>query len=231
MRTPGQGQHGLWDLYANSENRGDVGRRWQRPGLGDPACFDTYHRTWLVQAWRSRLTLLALHSFPARDATFPLNEKGDEGMAMVAMPRLPPTPLRDALGACSHPALLPASRPPPAHPASLPASCLPCPFCLSLPLFSPPAPSPPRLPHLFSTFAPVAFLSSRSGETLTKGLKVKPENKVWVCSCYLSICPFYLCSLPLAQACSAPFFLPINLVLPHLALHVVACLSLWKYKY
>lgn len=151
--------------------------------MGDPSRSDTYHRTWLVQAWRSRLTLLALHSFPARDATFPLNKKGDEGMAMGAMPRTPPTPLRDVLGACSHPALLPASPPPPAHPAS----CLPCPFCLPLPLFFPPAPSPPQLPYLFSTFAPVAFLSSRSGETLTKGLTVKPENEVWVCSCYLSI--------------------------------------------
>lgn len=30
------------------------------------------HRTWLVQAWRSRLALLALHSFSARDASLPL---------------------------------------------------------------------------------------------------------------------------------------------------------------
>lgn len=30
------------------------------------------HRAGLVQAWGSRLTLLALHSFPAGDASLPL---------------------------------------------------------------------------------------------------------------------------------------------------------------
>lgn len=30
------------------------------------------HRTWLVQAWRSWLALLALHSFPAGDTSLPL---------------------------------------------------------------------------------------------------------------------------------------------------------------
>lgn len=74
---------------------------------------------------------------------------------------------------------------------SLPASCLPCPIRLFPPLYLPPsfcplAPSPlqlplfsPRLPYLLSTFTPVAFLSSGSRETLTRGLKVKPENEVF----------------------------------------------------
>ena len=52
-------------------------RGLQRLGFGLPCLTNTYHRTWLVQAWGSRLALLAFHSFPTWDTAIPLGKKED----------------------------------------------------------------------------------------------------------------------------------------------------------
>lgn len=116
---------------------------------------------------------------PFRPGT-PRSPCAKAGMAVAARPRAPPPPLRKK-------GLGPAAR----FPVSLflprfprPASCLPHLFHLLPALFTcfpplflllppslhlpPTAPLSPCLSHLLSTLAPVAFLSSRSRETLTK---------------------------------------------------------------
>lgn len=70
MGTPWQGPRGLWDLQLSSEDCKDLG--W-----GLLCLTNTYHRTWLVQAWGSRLALLAFHSFPTWDTAIPLGKKED----------------------------------------------------------------------------------------------------------------------------------------------------------
>lgn len=112
------------DLQVSSEDREDTVPRRRRPGVGLPLCSDTYHRTWLVQARRSWLTLLALHAFPARDASLPLHKEGDRGMAMAARPRTPFPLLRGmGLQLAATPVVL---RPPPTSPCpgSFPAAPL-----------------------------------------------------------------------------------------------------------
>lgn len=126
-------------LQVSSEDRQDwpePGLRRRRPGLGLPLCSHTYHRTWLVQARRSRLALLALHTFSAWDASLPLHKEGNEGMAMAAGPRTPFPPLRGmGLQLAAPPVLLPPhpSQPPPA----LAPLLLPPPSLHLLPTFSP----------------------------------------------------------------------------------------------
>ena len=122
----------------------------------------------------------------------PPGQEGRWGVMVAARPRAPPMSLTEM-------GLGPAGPCPAAHrPAS--AAFLPAPTPPSLcflpashVLSSPPAPSfsllaslllssypshSLHLPHLLSTLAPVSFFSSRSRETLSKRLKVKPDDEV-----------------------------------------------------
>lgn len=90
--------------------------------VAGPSCLDTYHRTWLVKAWWARLSLLALHSFPARNSSLPLCKKEMVGWLWL----LGLGPLHHLSVRClrlqqqPEPAVLgPASTSPPACPISL----------------------------------------------------------------------------------------------------------------
>ena len=181
MDTPGQGTWGLWDLQLSSEGCKDLGlgslvsptrttgHGWSRPGgPGSPFWpFIPFRPGTPRSPWARR-------------------KMGCDGGCQAQ--GTSNVPHRDGPGAgsplpcCPQTAFLPAPTPP--------SLCfLPDPHVLS----SPPAPSfsllaslllssyPSRslhLPHLLSTLAPVSFFSSRSRETLSKRLKVKPDNEV-----------------------------------------------------
>lgn len=122
----------------------------------------------------------------------PPGQEGRWGVMAAARPRAPPMSLREmGLGPAApcpaaHRPASPAFLSPPTPAFSLLASCLhvlsfpPAPsFSLLASLLLSSCPSLSlHLPHLLSTLTPVSFFSSRSRETLSKRLKVKPDNEV-----------------------------------------------------